>query len=341
MSANAEGAAQFKAMLKHEGIPLSAVKERPHNWNMRDLIEKRVDAMTAYSTVEPTQLRQAGVEPAIIRVADYGVDFYGDTLFTTEAVVKKDRARVAAFIRATRKGWEYAMEHQAEMIDLILKKPDVQERGLQRENLEFEAREMRTLILPDLVDIGHMNLGRWERMEQIFQETGLIRHKPSLQRFSVRPEPPPDRRLLWVARWRPRRGLARSAASRCSGPFNCGKKVEKSTREVRLSEANLTALIENTSAAIWSVDRELPLHHLQFPLSRAWSRSASGVTPAVGMKLDDLLPRRAAGRAQAALRAGAGWRTFHPRSDPQLSGAGCARWRNRSTPSPAAARSPA
>ena len=185
-------------MLKHEGIPLRAVKEEPHTWNLRDLIEKRVDAIAAYSTVEPTQMRQAGVEPAMIRVADYGVDFYGDTLFTSEAVVKKDRARVAAFIRATRKGWEYAMEHQEELIDLIMKKPEVQKRGLQRENLEIEAREMRALILPDLVDIGHMNLGRWERMEQIYQETGLIRHKPSLNGFLFDPQPPADRRILWA-----------------------------------------------------------------------------------------------------------------------------------------------
>ncbi|HEY3787676.1 MAG TPA: ABC transporter substrate-binding protein, partial [Urbifossiella sp.] len=153
-----EGTAQFLAMLKHEGIPLHAVKLQPHTWNLNDLIEKRVDAITAYSTVEPTQMRMAGVEPSIIRVADYGVDFYGDTLFTTEAAVKKDRARVAAFILATRKGWEYAMEHPAELEDLILHKPEVRRRGLRRENLEFEAQEMRSLILPDLVDIGHMNL---------------------------------------------------------------------------------------------------------------------------------------------------------------------------------------
>ena len=107
-----EGTAQFQAMLKHEGIPPHTVKQQSHTWNIQDLVEKRVDAITAYSTVEPTQLRQAGVEPAVIRVADYGVDFYGDTLFTTEAMVQKDRARVAAFIRATRKGWEYAMEHR-------------------------------------------------------------------------------------------------------------------------------------------------------------------------------------------------------------------------------------
>ena len=282
------GQAQFRAMLKHEGIPLRAVKEQAHTWNLRDLIEKRVDAISAYSTVEPTQMRQAGVDPAMIRVADYGVDFYGDTLFTTEAVVKKDRGRVAAFTRATRKGWEYAMEHQEELIDLIMKKPEVRKRGLQRENLEIEAREMRALILPDLVDIGHMNLGRWERMEQIFQETGLIRQKPSLQGFLFDPQPPADRRILWVL------GGVLAVALLVGGVvllwnFQLQRKVEKSTRDVRLSEANLTALIENTTAAIWSVDRDF--RYITFNSHfRRLAEERIGRPPSVGMSLEEMLP---------------------------------------------------
>ena len=304
------GRSQFQAMLKHEGIPLHAVKEVPHTWDPRDLIEKHVDAISAYSTVEPTQMRQAGIEPAMIRVADYGVDFYGDTLFTTEAVVKKDRARVAAFTRATRKGWEYAMEHPEELIDLIMKKPEVQKRGLQRENLEIEAREMRPLILPDLVDIGHMNLGRWERMEQIFQETGLTRRKPSLNGFLFDPQPPADRRILWVL------GGVLAVALLVGGmallwTFQLRRKVEKSTRDVRLSEANLTALIENTTAGIWSVDRDL--RYITFNSAfRRLVEDRVGRPPSVGMSLEEILPgEEVASRRSLYLRALAGERFTH------------------------------
>ncbi len=281
-------AAQLKAMLKHEGIPLERVKLVPHNWRVRDLIEGKVDAMAAYSTVEPAQMHQAGIEPSIIRVADYGVDFYGDTLFTTEAYVQKDRARVAAFVRASLKGWEYAMAHPSEMIDLILKKPGVKERGIRRENLEFEEREMKTLVLSDVVDIGHMNLGRWERMEQVFQEAGLTRKKQELTRFMFEAEPRPDWRLLWIL------GGILAVAVLIGGvallwTFQLRKKVEKSTREVRLSEAKLTALIENTSAAIWSVDRECRYVTFNSHFERL-VEDLVGRQPAVGMKLDDLLP---------------------------------------------------
>jgi PAS domain S-box-containing protein len=305
MVANDQGATQLKAMLRHEGIPRERVKLVPHTWKLRDLINGEVDAISAYSTVEPTQMRQQGVPPAIIRVADYGVDFYGDTLFTTETVVQKDRARAAAFVRASLKGWEYAMKHSTEMIDLILKKPGVKERGLRRENLEVEAEEMRALILPDVVDIGHMNLGRWERMEEVFRETGLTRKKQNLKPFLFEAEILPDWRLLWTL------GGVLAVAILVGGVvllwnFQLRRKVEQSTGAVRLSEAKLTALIENTSAAIWSVDREYRYVTFNSHFQRQ-ALELIGRLPTVGMKLEDLLPpEKAAERTQLYERALAG-----------------------------------
>ena len=303
--ASDQGATQLKAMLRHEGIPRGRVNLVPHNWKLRDLLDGKVDAATAYSTVEPTQMRQAGVEPAMIRVADYGVDFYGDTLFTSEAMVQKNRAQVAAFIRASLKGWEYAMQHPGEMIDLILKKPGVKERGIRRENLEVEVEEMKPLVLSGVVDIGHMNLGRWERMEQTFREAGLIRGKQDLAPFLFEADPSPDRRLLWAL------GGILAVAVFIGGVallwnFQLRKKVELSTREVRLSEARLTALIENTSAAIWSVDRDLRYVTFNSHFQRQ-AEDLSGKVPAVGMKLDDLWsPETAVDRKQLYERALAG-----------------------------------
>lgn len=289
MTGPPEAAVQVQAMLKHEGIPLNTVKMLPHSWDLRDLIEKRVDAVTAYSTVEPTLMRQAGVEPAMIRVSDYGVDFYGDTLFTTEAMVKKDHAAVAAFIRATRRGWEYAMEHPGEMIDFILTMPEVRRRGLTRENLEIEAKEMRPLILPELVDMGHMNPGRWERMQQVFRETGLIRHRQNLNGFIFEPDAGMDGELLWILGG----VLALAVLVGCIvllWNVQLRRKVERSTRDVRLSEANLTALIENTSASIWSVDRDLRyiIFNSHF---RRFAEESVGRTPEVGMALSEILPK--------------------------------------------------
>jgi len=294
MVASDQGAAQLKAMLIREGLPPGRVELVPHSWNLADLIEGRVDAVSAYRTVEPTQLRQAGVEPAIIQVNDYGVDFYGDTLFTHQPVVERDRQQVAAFIRASLRGWDYAMQHPGEMIDLILKMPGVKERGLKRENLEIEAREMRRLILPDVVEIGHMNLGRWDRMQQIFIETGLATKPINPADFVFQPdEPPIDRRLFWIL------GGVLAVAVITGGvallwTLQLRRKVEHVTREIGRSEANLTALIENTTAAIWSVDRDLRYITFNSHFRRLIGESFS-TAPAVGMSIGEVQPPERAG----------------------------------------------
>lgn len=168
-----QGSAQLLAMMRREGLPIDDLRMHTHTWDVRDLISGKVDVVSAYATAEPSQVKALGAEPFVIRASDYGVDFYGDTLFTTEEVSKQKKETVNAMIKASTRGWNYAMQHPDEIIDYILTLPGVEERGIQRENLEFEAAEMRELILPDVVEVGHMNEGRWRKIADTFVETGV------------------------------------------------------------------------------------------------------------------------------------------------------------------------
>lgn len=173
MLSNDQGASQFRAMLTEEGVALDRVNIVSQSWRLEDLIEGRVDAMSAYSTAEPAQLRARGVEPAMLRTLDYGVDFYGDTLFAREEWIAENEGRAEAFIRASLRGWEHALVNPEEMADHILGLPGVRERGLTRELLLGEAAAMRALIMPEVVEIGHMNPGRWRRIADVFVKQGL------------------------------------------------------------------------------------------------------------------------------------------------------------------------
>src|SRR5690606_40982108 len=103
-----------------EGIGLDNVEILPHSWNLDDLIEGRVDAISAYATVEPAYLRARGYEPSVLHSHEYGVDFYGDTLFTTEQEIQAHPDRVEALLRATRKGWSYAFANPHVIFSYIL-----------------------------------------------------------------------------------------------------------------------------------------------------------------------------------------------------------------------------
>jgi len=200
MLSEGQGAVEMRATLKLEGIPPELVSYVPHSWDLADLIEGRVDAVSAYGMVEPYSLAARGVEPSILRTIDYGVDFYGDTLFTSDAEVKAHPERVRAFVRASRAGWEYAMRHPAEIADLILGKEGVAARGLTRELLLKQAEGMRAFILPDVVRIGHMNPGRWRRIADVFAGQGLAPANVPLDGFVFDPDARTESWLLkhWV-----------------------------------------------------------------------------------------------------------------------------------------------
>jgi hypothetical protein len=126
------------------------------------------------------------------------VDFYGDTLFTTRAMVTKHPEMAQAFRAASLRGWEYALAHQEEITALIHAKyaPD-----LPVEKLRFEAERMMPLVGLDLVEVGHTHVGRWQHIFDVYRELGLV---PGGADSNIRgllyhpPQPTDWRWLLWV-----------------------------------------------------------------------------------------------------------------------------------------------
>ncbi|MDG3084988.1 EAL domain-containing protein [Vibrio hannami] len=188
MLANEDEDADFLTMFLNEGIDKSQLNILPSSYQLNDLIEGKVDAFNSYTTNEPFVLRQLGLPYNIIDPMNYRVDFYSDILFTTEQEVRDNPERVDAMIRATLKGWRYAMDNPNEIIDLLIDKYKV---GKSRAHLEFEAAEMRKLILPDLIKIGHMNSERWQHMTATFIRAGQIENDKYLKGFVYDNSPRP------------------------------------------------------------------------------------------------------------------------------------------------------
>ena len=192
--------ADFLAMFKNEGIADSAIELLPSSYQISDLAEGKVDAFNAYRTNEPFYLTQQGIGYCVLDPRNYGVDFYSDILFTSEEELRQHPERVRAFTAASLKGWRYAMQHPEEIITLLRQKYDVPKSV---EHLRYEAETMRTLILPEVIEIGHMNPGRWEHMADTFVRVGMVRDKRWLDGFLHQPDPQAElaqsRRRLWLA----------------------------------------------------------------------------------------------------------------------------------------------
>ncbi|SEB07470.1 ABC-type nitrate/sulfonate/bicarbonate transport system, substrate-binding protein [Thiothrix caldifontis] len=155
---------EIAAMFVNEGVTLDALALQPNRPGMDALLSGQVDADYGYMTSEPFFNTQTGRDIHYIQPITYGVDFYGDTLFTSERHLEEHPAQVAALRRAVVRGWQYALENPDDMITVLLKRYP----QLNREALQFEAARIHELVKPDIVKIGHMNSERWRRMADTY-----------------------------------------------------------------------------------------------------------------------------------------------------------------------------
>ncbi len=190
-----DDAAEHIAMFRSEGVLLEQINAIPSSFNINDLIEGKTDVFSAYITNEPYYLEAKNIPVSIIRPISYGIDFYGDCLFTSEPEVNEKPDRVKHFRAASLKGWEYAMAHPEEIINLIRVQYEVNKT---KAHLRFEAAAMGKLMMPDLIPIGHMNPGRWKHMADTYVDLKMADPGYSLEGFLYDPNPLPD--YTWI-RW--------------------------------------------------------------------------------------------------------------------------------------------
>ncbi|KEF30044.1 Response regulator [Marinobacter nitratireducens] len=177
--------AELLTMLAREGIRREQLNIVPTSYRIEDLIDGEADAYDGYISNEPYLLTQRGVEYNIINPRDYGVNFYSDVLITTERLARKDPAQVRSFRDATLRGWGYALNHMEETVKLIHRRYAP---GKSLDHLRYEARTIRELVLPDLVELGHMNPGRWQYIADSYRDLEMTQADANLDGFLFRAE---------------------------------------------------------------------------------------------------------------------------------------------------------
>ncbi|MBI2518595.1 MAG: ABC transporter substrate-binding protein [Opitutae bacterium] len=173
---------EIRLMLEREGVGFDHITIVPNEWSVNELTSGTADAMSAFVIDAPYIMAREGVAVRVIRPLDYGVDFYGDCLFTSERVLAATPDRVARMRAALLRGWAYALRHPDELIDWILEHHPAasaasRRSGLDREAMKYEAGQVSLLINADLVELGRINPGRWRRMGEgvnLYQPQGSL-----------------------------------------------------------------------------------------------------------------------------------------------------------------------
>ncbi|MFH0709819.1 MAG: diguanylate cyclase [Pseudomonadota bacterium] len=195
MTKNIENA-ELLALFYNEGINIDKLNIIESTFNIDELISRKVDAFNGYSTNEPYYLKQQGIDYVTIDPRKYGVDFYSDCLFTSDNEVSQYPQRVNAFREASLHGWVYALAHPEETIDVILAHYS---KLKTRDHLRFEAAEIRKLMVPELIEVGHMNPSRWDYIAQTYYRLGFISTARIPNGFIYNPNPTKDYTWLYYS----------------------------------------------------------------------------------------------------------------------------------------------
>lgn len=173
--------ASIMAMLTSRGLKKSDFILLPHSFDDNDLIHDTTDAMLVYTTNEPYTLHEKGVETTILHPKDYGFDFYGDLLYTSESEIIHHPKRTKAFYEATMKGWRYAFEHTDESVELILKRYNSQ--GKTKTALTYEADTLKSMSGWGTNEFGKLNARKLEAIDNVYHLMGMMRGNIDMSTF--------------------------------------------------------------------------------------------------------------------------------------------------------------
>nr|WP_230961454.1 ABC transporter substrate-binding protein [Psychrosphaera haliotis] len=158
--------ASIQAMLQLFNIGDSEYTAVPHSFNNWALVDDQADVMSAYTSNQPHLYDLAGYNVNVLDPSSYGIDFYGDLIFTSQSRVERDLESVQRFVDAARKGWQDAVSNPNEAIDIILSNYAPKS---ERKKLELEARSTQNLIKESFVPLGTMYPERFQKIANSYK----------------------------------------------------------------------------------------------------------------------------------------------------------------------------
>lgn len=254
---------ELQAMLRAEGIDPQKITPYPHGPGIEHLMTDQVQVMPGYRSNAPYIFRQQHVPVRTLRPINYGVDFYGDSLFTHTRRLERDPKAVERLVEATRRGWQYALDHPVEIADhiaqILPRVEPVTDNALQDFN-RFQIDGIKALTLYPFVEIGHINPNRWWRMNEFMRDLGIITQPLDINALIFYPEQyEQDRHQQIYQRWQIAfLVIAGSILLIFFWNWLLRKTLKQRTRQLRetnqdlqISEARLQRVLAGTNDGFW------------------------------------------------------------------------------------------
>ena len=143
-------------------------------FTMDQFLTGELDAASVMTYNEYHVVLESGVPASDLNIIDMnkeGVAMLEDNLFANSEWLEDNKEVAAAFVKASIKGWKYAIENPEEAVDMIM--AQVEEGSTTKEHQLVMMQEVAKLVAPagfDLANIGVID-------EKMYQQTADIAHK--------------------------------------------------------------------------------------------------------------------------------------------------------------------
>ena len=166
-----------KAILKNVGVDHNNVSFVPVGAALvPTLLGNKADAIAGY-IIHELILEGEGTDIRVWYAKDYGANFAGLSTITNEKTLKENPELVKKFVRATDKGFKYAMKHPEEAVDAYIKNFNPDAEKARDIELAYWERLTNEVYQPDKYKPGQFNKDQWTMTQDTLFDLGMITKK--------------------------------------------------------------------------------------------------------------------------------------------------------------------
>jgi ABC-type nitrate/sulfonate/bicarbonate transport system substrate-binding protein len=166
----------YQALLASQEVDRTKIIESLRSdFTVNPLFEDKTDVLSGFITNEGVQAKLRGEPLNLILMSDYGINLYSNVIFTTEDMIKNKPEVVEAFVEATVKGMQWAIDYPEAAAKYVVEQygesmaPDI------KNSQEAGLLASIPLIKPADSQPGMMQAQAWEAAHQILLDQGILK----------------------------------------------------------------------------------------------------------------------------------------------------------------------
>jgi diguanylate cyclase (GGDEF)-like protein len=177
--------AEIEALLLSHGLTPDKLNFVNRPLTVDTLLKGEADVIATYRISANYEAKEKGIQLNELSPTEYGLAFYGDTLYSTREFVDNNRDLTRRFIKASLRGWEYALANKQSIAKRItdeLPRYVIKFNDTYQFNLSFAEDIEQYLKYPEF-PLGHINKAIWFNMNERMRSIGLVSTQLDLNTF--------------------------------------------------------------------------------------------------------------------------------------------------------------